>query len=150
MTADNAEAPQIAPSPTSAEAASPAAKPAAPRDPFDPFGWEVPAVCKDCGKEFKVPYRHFKAGVVFHCPHCHGSYVPKNSMYREVRDAFESFYSRMKRERDEALVKDDESRFKAKFEDELARFRQSLEQLGQEMRPAGKIVRPKGLRSMFT
>ncbi|MBV8451360.1 MAG: hypothetical protein JOZ29_03695, partial [Deltaproteobacteria bacterium] len=58
------------------------------RDPFDPLGWELPVVCKDCDKEFKVPYRHFQAGVVFHCPHCRGSYVPTLPMYRRVHDTF--------------------------------------------------------------
>src|ERR1700751_2712566 len=68
-------------------------------DPFDPLRWELPVVCKDCEKEFKVPYRHFQAGVVFHCPHCHGSYVPNLSMHRKVHDCFEAFYARMRRER---------------------------------------------------
>ncbi|HKV53427.1 MAG TPA: hypothetical protein VJN94_02185 [Candidatus Binataceae bacterium] len=122
-----------------------------PRDAFDPFGWEVPAVCKDCGKDFKVPYRHFQAGVVFHCPHCHGSYVPKTSMYRQVRDAFETFYARMKRERDELIsAGGDEAAFHRRFESEKAQFHQTLERMAHAMRPAGKVVRPKWFRSMFT
>src|SRR5579863_5452827 len=90
-------APAATPASTSASPApaSAAAKSVAPKplDEFDAMGWEVPLICKDCEKDFKVPYRHFQVGVVFHCPHCHGSFVPKLSMYRSVRDAFETFYA---------------------------------------------------------
>src|SRR5215469_8203474 len=90
------------------------------RDPFDPLGWELPVVCKDCDKEFKVPYRHFQAGVVFHCPHCHGSYVPTLPMYRRVHDTFETFYARMRSERDEMTQSGaDEAAFSGRFEAEL-------------------------------
>lgn len=121
------------------------------RDPFDSLGWELPAVCKDCDKEFKVPYRHFQAGVVFHCPHCHGSYVPTVPMYRQVHDTFENFYARMRRERDQmAQTTADSSAFREKLEKELAEFHKALERLARELRPAGKMVRRKGLAAMFT
>ncbi len=121
------------------------------RDPFDPLGWEVPAVCKDCDKDFKVPYRHFQAGVVFHCPHCRGSYVPTLPMYRQMHDTFETFYARMRRERDEIVrAGGDESSFMRRFEAELAQFHKALEQMARELRPAGKMVRRKGLAAMFT
>jgi hypothetical protein len=139
------------------ESAAPAAPPpiAAPaskaRDPFDPLGWEVPAVCKDCNKQFNVPYRHFHAGVVFHCPHCHGSYVPTLPMYRQIHEAFENFYTRMKHERAEILGSSgDEHAFDSKFDDARAAFQKDLERLAQAMRPAGKMVRRKGLAAMFT
>lgn len=120
-------------------------------DEFDSMRWEVPLICKDCGKDFKVPYRHFQAGVVFHCPHCHGSFVPKTTIYRTVREAFETFYSRRKRAyEDFARVGGDETAFKLKQERELEQFRQHLDVLAQEMRPAGKMVRPKGLAAMFS
>jgi len=100
------------------------------RDPFDPLGWELPAVCKDCDKEFKVPYRHFQAGVVFHCQHCHGSYVPTVPMYRQVHDTFENFYARMRRERDRmAQTTADHVAFRDKLERELAEFHKALERL---------------------
>ena len=121
------------------------------RDLFDPLGWELPAVCKDCDKEFKVPYRHFQAGVVFHCPHCHGSYVPTVPMYRQVHDTFENFYARMRRERDQmAQTTADSVAFRDKLERELAEFHKALERLARELRPAGKMVRRKGLAAMFT
>jgi hypothetical protein len=145
MAADPLENPALMPTPEKS------AVPLKARDPFDPLGWELPAVCKDCDKEFKVPYRHFQAGVVFHCPHCHGSYVPTVPMYRRVHDAFEAFYARMKRERDtvsQPLVGD--SVFNGKLEAELAEFQKKLQQLARELRPAGKMLRRKGLAAMFT
>jgi hypothetical protein len=121
------------------------------RDPFDPLGWELPVVCKDCNKEFKVPYRHFQAGVVFHCPHCHGSYVPTLPMYRSVHVTFETFYARMKCERDKSAKSGgSDAAFRDMLERELAEFHKTLERLARELRPAGKLVRRKGLAAMFT
>jgi hypothetical protein len=120
-------------------------------DPLDPLGWALPVLCKDCEKEFSVPYRHFQAGVVFHCRHCHGSYVPTLPMYRRVHDTFESFYGRMRRERDEMMqAAGNDGAFKDKLERELAHFHNTLQQLARELRPAGKMVRRKGLAAMFT
>jgi len=119
-------------------------------DPFDPLGWELPVVCKDCDKQFNVPYRHFQAGVVFHCPHCHGSYVPTLPMYRRVREAFDSFYGQIRRERDLITEPDRQPAFDEQFEAELTRFKERLERLARELRPAGKMVRRKGLAAMFT
>ena len=44
---------------------------------FDPLTWAVPVICKDCNEPFTIPYRLFQAGVVFYCPNCSGSFVPK-------------------------------------------------------------------------
>lgn len=121
------------------------------RDPLDPLGWELPVVCKDCDKQFKVPYRHFQAGVVFHCPHCRGSYVPTLPMYRLVHDKFESFFARMRRERDKITQPNaNDAGFNARLKNELAEFQKALERLASELRPAGKLVRRKGLAAMFT
>jgi hypothetical protein len=145
MAADPLENPASMPTPEKSAVQAKA------HDPFDPLGWELPVVCKDCDKEFKVPYRHFQAGVVFHCPHCHGSYVPTLPMYRQVHDTFETFYARMKRERDAASQPvAGESAFNGKLEDELAEFQKRLQQLARELHPAGKMVRRKGLAAMFT
>jgi hypothetical protein len=120
-------------------------------DPFDPLRWEVPVVCKDCDKDFKVPYRHFQAGVVFHCPHCHGSYVPTLPMYRKVHDTFETFYARMRRERDEMTKSaGNERAYSERLKRQLAEFDDRLNRLAHELRPAGKMVRRKGLAAMFT
>jgi hypothetical protein len=161
VTPDNTERPAEAAGPPAPAAQPPAAAPPAagagkalappPRDEFDPMGWEVPLICKDCGKEFKVPYRHFQIGVVFHCLHCHGSFVPKLNIYRAVRDAFEMFYARRKRERDEFIRSGgDESAFRLEQERRLAEFHKRVDALAHAMRPAGKMVKPKGLAAMFS
>jgi hypothetical protein len=121
------------------------------RDPLDPLGWELPVVCKDCDKEFKVPYRHFQAGVVFHCIHCHGSYVPTLPMYQQVHDTFEHFFARMRREREHIIQSGgNEAAFREGLERELKQFKETLERLARELRPAGRMVRRKGLAAMFT
>jgi len=120
-------------------------------DEFDPVRWELPVICKDCGQDFIVPYRHFKAGVVFHCPHCHGSFVPLLKMYHAVRDLFETFYARRRLERDEfARSSGDQERFERKQAVDLEDFHKALIKLAHAMRPAGKMVKPKGFGAMFT
>lgn len=133
--------------------AAPASGTASPKpvDEFDPMGWEVPLICKDCEKNFKVPYRHFHAGVVFHCPHCHGSFVPKVTMHRTVHEAFESFYGKRRRDREEfARTGGDEAAFRRKQQGDLEEFHKSLDEIARAMRPAGKMVKPRGIAAMFT
>ncbi|HJU29186.1 MAG TPA: hypothetical protein VJ718_08445 [Candidatus Binataceae bacterium] len=149
MTPEQNAAPDIAAGAANAKAPEQPATSA--HDELDPLRWQLPLLCKDCGKLFDVPYRHFQSGVVFHCPHCHGSFVPKAEMCRAVRDAFEDFYSRQRREREQrqpGAVGSPSSR--AIDPAELREFRVYLERLAHEMRPAGKMVRRKGLRAMFT
>ncbi len=145
--------------PVSTEAAKPEAQPAPapaaaapqPLDEFDPMGWEIPLICKDCGKNFKVPYRHFQAGVVFHCPHCHGSFVPKVTMHRTVHEVFENFYAKRRRDREEfARTGGDEAAFRRKQQRDLEEFHKLLDELARAMRPAGKMVKPRGIAAMFT
>lgn len=163
-----AEAPSAAPGGEANGAAAPAAaapKPApavtapvaaptafAADSEYDPIAWEVPVVCKDCNEPFTIPYRHFQAGVVFYCPSCSGSYVPKTTMARAVRETFENFYGRRRAER-EALQKrqrHEQAMLEAKQAAELETFHKRLQEMGTEMKPAGKLVRPKGISAMFT
>jgi ferredoxin len=159
------ETPKPAPAP--AAAAKPAAAAAAPkpaatpvaaaatppqRAEFDPLKWEVPVICKDCNKPWTIPYRLFLQGVVFHCPACLGSFVPKTAMYRAVRETFEGFYNRRRAEREAFEHKSvrDAAAFEAKQAAEMNEFKQQLEALAHSMKPAGKTVRPKGIAAMFT
>ena len=148
-----AAAPKPAPAPASAPAPAVAAPAASVADAeYDPIAWEVPVVCKDCNEPFTIPYRHFQAGVVFYCPSCSGSYVPKTTMARIVRETFENFYGRRRAERD-ALRKRQQREneaLMAKQATEMEAFRKQLEELGNEMKPAGKVVRPKGIAAMFS
>jgi hypothetical protein len=71
-------------------------------------------------------------------------------MYRQVHDAFETFYARMKREREQRGAEAGDAAFSDRLEGELAQFQKALERLARELRPAGRMVRRKGLAAMFT
>jgi hypothetical protein len=120
-------------------------------DEFDQASWVVPVICKDCSKNFALPYRLFKAGVVFHCPHCRGSFVPTSPIYRAVRNVFETFYARRKHELDQiGQAGTDEATIIRRQAVEREAFLKMLDELARGMRPAGKMVKPKGIRAMFT
>jgi ferredoxin len=168
----------VAPAPASAEAASnggavaapkPAPAPAAAAKPaavapaavaatsaqsaeFNPLAWEVPVICKDCNEPWTIPYRLFEKGVVFHCPSCSGSFVPKTAMYRAVKETFEGFYNgrRADREAFERKRAREAAAFEAKQAAEMEAFKQKLEALAHSMKPAGKLVKPTGIAAMFT
>ena len=133
-------------------APAPAAATSAQRAEFDPRTWEVPVICKDCNEPWTIPYRLFAQGVVFHCPSCLGSFVPKTAMYRAVRETFEGFYNRRRAEREafERKPGRDAAAFEAKQAAEMEEFKQKLQALAHSMKPAGKTVRPKGIAAMFT
>ena len=152
----------VAPKPAAPAAAAPMPAPAAApiaitatsadSAEFDPLTWEVPVICKDCNKPWTIPYRLFAQGVVFHCPSCSGSFVPKTAMYRAVRETFEGFYNRRRAEREafERKRARDAAAFEAKQAAEMEEFKQKLEALAHAMKPAGKTVRPTGIAAMFT
>ncbi|HSR58914.1 MAG TPA: YfhL family 4Fe-4S dicluster ferredoxin [Candidatus Binataceae bacterium] len=146
--------PAAAPAPAAKPAAvAPAATPSASADEeYNPGAWQVPVICKDCNEPFAIPYRHFQAGVVFYCPQCSGSFVPNTTLYRSVRDAFENFYARRKKEREafERRRAREQAEFDARRAAEMEAFEQRLQKMAEEMKPAGKLVRPKGLGAMFT
>ena len=154
-----ASAPAPKPTPTAAAAPKPAAvAPAASAATsttsaeFNPLAWEVPVICKDCNEPWTIPYRLFEKGVVFHCPSCSGSYVPKTAMYRAVKETFEGFYNRRRTDREafERKRAREAAAFEAKQAAEMEAFKQKLEALAHSMKPAGKLVRPTGIASMFT
>ncbi len=156
-----AEAPKPAPAaaPKPATVAAPAATAPAAAAPtsasseeFNPLAWEVPVICKDCNEPWTIPYRLFERGVVFHCPSCSGSFVPKTAMYRAVKETFEGFYNRRRADREafERKRVREAAAFEAKQAAEMEAFKQELEALAHSMKPAGKLVRPTGIASMFT
>ncbi len=161
--AANGAAVESTPAPKPAAAAVAAAKPAplapaaavassASSAEFNPLAWEVPVICKDCNEPWTIPYRLFEKGVVFHCPYCSGSFVPKTAMYRAVKETFEGFYNRRRADREAFDRKRarEAATFEAKQAAEMEAFKQKLEQLAQSMKPAGKLVKPTGIASMFT
>ena len=142
-------APKLAAAPAVVAATAPAI---AFSEEFNPNAWEVPVICKDCNERFVIPFRHFEAGVVFHCPTCSGSYVPKSTMHRAVKEAFEGFYGRRRAER-EAMIKRharERASLEARHESEMEDFKVRLEELAESMKPAGKMVKPQGISAMFT
>jgi ferredoxin len=142
-------APSAAPKPAAAPAAAAIGASSAQSAEFNPLAWEVPVICKDCNEPWTIPYRLFEKGVVFHCPSCSGSYVPKTAIYRAVK---ETFYNRRRADR-EAFDRKREretAAFEAKQAAEMEAFKQKLEALAHSMKPAGKLVRPTGIASMFT
>ncbi|MGB6553217.1 MAG: 4Fe-4S dicluster domain-containing protein [Candidatus Binataceae bacterium] len=157
----DAAAAAAAPKPATAAPSAPKPAPAAAvstpvhaglSEEFNPIAWEVPVVCKDCGETFSIPYRHFQAGVVFYCPSCSGSYVPKSTMARAVRETFENFYGRRRAEQEaiERRQRRESEIFAARQTAEMEAFKKRVIELGREMKPAGKLVRPKGIAAMFT
>jgi ferredoxin len=143
-------APSAAPKPAAAPAAAAATSTSSAE--FNPLAWEVPVICKDCNEPWTIPYRLFEKGVVFHCPFCSGSYVPKTAMYRAVKETFEGFYNRRRADREafERKREREATAFEAKQTAEMEAFKQKLEALAHSMKPAGKLVRPTGIASMFT
>jgi ferredoxin len=161
--AANGAAVAAAPAPKPAPAPAAAAKPAsvapaavaatsASSAEFNPLAWEVPVICKDCNEPWTIPYRLFEKGVVFHCPFCSGSYVPKTAMYRAVKETFEGFYNRRRADREafERKRAREAAAFEAKQAAEMEAFKQKLEALAHSMKPAGKLVKPTGIAAMFT
>jgi ferredoxin len=148
-----AAAPAAAPKPAAAPAAAaPAPAAATSGAEFNPLAWEVPVICKDCNEPWTIPYRLFEQGVVFHCPSCSGSFVPKSAMVRAVKETFEGFYNKRRNDR-EAFDRKREreaAAFEQKQIAEMEAFKQRLEALAHSMKPAGKLVRPTGVSSMFT
>jgi ferredoxin len=147
-----AAAPKPAPAASVAAAAPVAAATSTSSAEFNPLTWEVPVICKDCHERWTIPYRLFEKGVVFHCPSCSGSFVPKTAMYRAVKETFEGFYNRRRGEREtfERKRAKEAAAFEAKQAAEMENFKQRLEALANSMKPAGKLVRPTGIASMFT
>jgi len=145
-----AGAPAVAPKPQPVAAATPAS--AASVEEYDPSTWAVPVICKDCNEPFSIPYRHFQAGVVFFCPNCSGSFVPNTKLCRNVRDAFEGYYGRRRRDRErmEARHAKERADLEARAAGDAEAFAKQLQDMAESAKPAGKMVKPKGLAAMFT
>ena len=145
-----------APTPAPVAAApAPVAAPAAAAEPAggiafpDPDEWEIPIDCFRCRGEYTVPFRYFRAGMVFYCPHCQGSFVPTLSMVRGVEDAlarfhgrwtksFEDFHERRRRELDQ---------FEDRQRAELERFSGELRAIATREKPPGAPAKRKGFFS---
>ncbi len=115
----------------------------------DPDDWEIPIVCFRCTGEYSVAFRYFRAGVVFSCPHCNGSFVPTLSMVRGVEEAlarfhghwaraFEDFHARRRREMDQ---------FEERQRAELEAFSVELRTIATREKPPGAPAKRRGFFS---
>jgi len=116
-----------APSPPPAAAAAPAEAPglAIPA----PAEWDIPIICFRCAGEYAVPFAYLRAGVVFYCPHCQGSFVPTLSMVRGVEESLARFHARWTKAFEEF-----QERRRQELEQFEARQRRELEGFERELR----------------
>jgi hypothetical protein len=112
----------------------------------DPDEWEIPIQCFRCQGEYAVPFRYFRAGVVFSCPHCQGSFVPTLGMVRAVEEALAGFHGRWTQAF--ADFRDRRRRELEQFEErqrgELERFSAELRAVATRGKAPGAPARRKG------
>jgi ferredoxin len=150
---EGADAP-AAGAPKPAAAAAPAPAPAAAPVVAESSGlalpapdeWEIPILCFRCTGEYSVPFTYFRAGMVFYCPHCNGSFVPTLSMVRAVEDALGTFHGKWTRafEDFQARRRGELERFEEKQRAELERFTQGLKDVATREKAPGAPTRRRG------
>jgi ferredoxin len=129
------------------KAAAPAAAPAVVQAAVEAEGiavppldeWEIPIACFRCDGEYTVPFQYFRAGTVFYCPHCQGSFVPTLSMVRAVEDALGGFHSRWS-----TAFEEFHERRRRELEQFEERQRRALEQFEAELRGLATRDKPPG------
>jgi len=128
-----APAPATKPAPAPVASAPPAAAAAPAEAPGlalpEPAEWEIPICCFRCAGEYSVPFAYFRAGVVFYCPHCQGSFVPTLSMVRAVEESMTRFHARWT-----AAFEELQERRRRELEQFEARQRHELEEFERELR----------------
>jgi ferredoxin len=111
-----------------------------------PDDWDIPIRCFRCSGDYAVPFGYFRAGTVFYCPHCQGSFVPTLSMVRGVEESlarfhrqwtttFDAFHERRRRELEQ---------FETRQRAELERFDAELRAVATRDKPPGAPTRRKG------
>jgi len=151
--AASSEAPAAAPAPAApappapaAPAPKPAAAAAAPTATVapslaipSPEEWEVPIECFRCHGTYGVAFRHFRAGVVFRCPYCDGSYVVTTWMHNHISAALREFHVSWAQEF--AAFQEKRQRELEQFEE---RQRARLEALNDGLKQASLDFKPPG------
>ena len=153
---EGASAPVAPPAAAAAPAPAPATPPPAPaaappEDALglslpDPDDWEIPVQCFRCAGAYTVPFRYFRAGVVFYCPLCNGSFVPTLSMVRGVEESLARFHASWTEAFDR--FRDKRRRELEQFEDrqraELERFEAELRQIATREKAPGAPTKRRG------
>src|SRR5262249_12805769 len=110
---------------------------------------EVPIRCFRCQGEYAVPFVSYRAGTVFRCPHCLGSFVTTLSMLRAVAEALGRLHEswsgafecvRDKRQRELAQCEERQRQ-------EVARFEQQLRTVATRERAPGAPTKRRGFFS---
>ncbi len=135
-------APMAAAAPVPAAAPAPAAVAPAPATSLSipsPEEWEVPIECFGCHGTYGVSFRHFRAGVVFRCPFCDGSYVVTSGMHNHIAAVLHDFHARWA---------NDFAQFQERRQRELDAFeeqqRRRLEALNESLKQASLDFKPPG------
>lgn len=152
-----ASAPAAAPAAASAAAAPAPAPPAAATAAVSPEDalaasvppleeWAVPLSCFRCRGQFEVPFQYLKPGVVLHCPHCMGSYVPNTALYQALSRRLVKFYSSWTKSFDEfreRRARELES-FELSRKEALATLEEDLRDISERAELAGAPARSRG------
>jgi ferredoxin len=101
--------------------------------------WEVPIECHRCGGSYAVPFRHFRAGVVFYCPYCGGSLVATLPMHQAVARALEGFHGRWT-----AAFDDLQARRQRELEEFEERQKEALESFNASLTEITRSAKPPG------
>lgn len=149
-----AAAAPAAPAPKAAAAPAPAPAAAAPKSPEDALAaavpdlddWEVPLRCFRCTGEFSVSYQYVRPGVVLHCPHCGGSFVPNTALYQALSKRLSSFHSSWRRSFDEFRERraKELASFEAGQKDALAKLEADLKKIAGGAELAGAPQKQRG------
>jgi hypothetical protein len=108
-----------------------------------PAEWDVPIHCFRCEGDYAVPFSSYRAGTVFRCPHCLGSFVPTLGMVRSVSEALERFHATWTSDftRFHDRRRRELEQFEERQRDELARFEHTLRTAATRDRPPGAPVK---------
>jgi len=108
--------------------------------------WEVPLKCFRCGGAFTVAFQYVRPGVVLHCPHCVGSFVPNTALYQALSRRLTLFHSSWKKSSDEfreRRARELES-FEASQRAALRSLEADLEKIADGAELAGAPTRSRG------
>jgi uncharacterized C2H2 Zn-finger protein len=127
---------------------------AAPKSPEDALAdavpdldeWEVLLRCFRCTGEFSVAYQYVRPGVVLHCPHCGGSFVPNTALYQALSKRLSSFHSSWRRSFDEFRERraKELASFEAGQKDALAKLEADLKKIAGGAELAGAPQKQRG------
>jgi ferredoxin len=103
--------------------------------------WEVPLNCARCEGDYTVPFRYFRIGVVFYCPHCTASFVVTSTIYKNVATTIDGFHARWTKAFEEFQEKRQREleAFEEKQRQELEAFSEQLKKVAAGANPPGRV-----------